>query len=83
MWFVYILQLSNGNYYTGITNDIEKRMKAHNKGLGSKYVRSNLPFKLVYLEKAENRSIASKREIEIKKLSRKDKVLLVNSRKVP
>ena len=49
-WFVYILECQDGSFYTGITNNISKRMKVHNKGNGSKYVRSRLPFKLVYFE---------------------------------
>lgn len=72
-WYVYIIQLSNNSYYTGCTKDIDNRMKLHNKGRGSKYVRSFLPFNLVYLEKVLNKSDALKREIEIKKMSRKNK----------
>jgi putative endonuclease len=76
-WIVYILELSNGKYYTGITNDLEERLKQHSAGKGSKIVKSFLPFKLIYTEKTINRSTASKREIEIKKLSRKEKERLV------
>ena len=75
-WYVYILELSNGSLYTGITNDVHKRMKTHSEGKGSKCVRSFLPFILVYLEKVKNRSIASKREIEIKNLKKLKKLLL-------
>jgi len=80
-WVVYILELSNGNYYTGITNNLEKRLKRHINGKGSKIVRSYLPFKLIYTEKAKNRSEASKRESTIKRLSRKEKENLIKEKK--
>jgi len=67
VWYVYMIELSNGAYYTGITNDVHNRMKLHKEGRGSKYVRSFLPFRLVYLEEAGGRSEATKREIEIKR----------------
>lgn len=76
-WYVYIIQLSNSSYYTGCTKDIDNRMRLHREGKGSKYVRSFLPFNLVYLEKVVNKSIALKREIEIKKMSRKDKKFIL------
>lgn len=77
VWCVYILELSNGAYYTGITNNIEQRLEKHKTGKGSKYVRSFLPLKLAYIEQCESKSAALKREIYIKKLSRKKKELLV------
>jgi putative endonuclease len=76
-WIVYILELNDGSYYTGITNDLDKRLEAHKSGKGSKYVRSRLPFRVVYICYEQNRSGASKSEINIKKLSRKKKELLV------
>lgn len=76
-WVVYILKLSNGAYYTGITNDLNNRIKVHRKGKGSKYVRAYLPFSVVYTEAADNRSVASKREATIKKLSRLKKKQLI------
>lgn len=80
IWYVYMLHLSNLAYYTGITNDVEARMKTHNSGKGSKYVRAHLPFRLVYLEKVGSRSEATKREIAIKRLGRIQKIeLIVNS----
>lgn len=75
-WYVYMLRLSNDSYYTGITNNVDARMKTHNEGKGSKCVRSFLPFRLVYLEKAGSRSAATKREIEIKKMKRFRKLVL-------
>lgn len=80
LWIVYILELSNNTLYTGITNDLKARLKKHATGKGSKYVRSHLPFKVVYTECAKNRSEASKREIQIKKLSRKDKIKLIKEK---
>jgi putative endonuclease len=80
-WVVYILQLSNGNYYTGITNDLEKRLKTHAAGKGSKCVRANMPFILVFTENAKNRSQASKREYEIKQKSVYEKQALVSAYK--
>ncbi|MFA5023345.1 MAG: GIY-YIG nuclease family protein [Patescibacteria group bacterium] len=79
LWVVYILQLSNGIYYTGITNNLARRLKMHASGHGSKLVRALRPFILVYTERAENRSSASKREIEIKRLSRREKIKLVRN----
>jgi len=77
VWCVYILELANGNYYTGITNDLEKRLITHAAGKGSKCVKANLPFNLIYSEPAENRSEASKREVQIKKLTRREKEKLI------
>jgi putative endonuclease len=78
MWHVYILEVSDGTYYTGITNNIEKRMEDHRNGKGSKYVRSRIPFHIVYQESVRNRSAATRRELEIKKMSRKNKEKLIN-----
>ncbi len=74
-YFVYILKCSDGSFYTGITPNIEKRLKQHNgilKG-GSTYTRSRRPVKLKYFEKLNNKSQALKREYEIKKLNHKEK----------
>lgn len=78
MWIVYILELNNKSLYTGITNDLVARLKKHETGKGSKYVRSHLPFRLVYSEEATDRSQASKRENQIKKLSRAKKLDLIH-----
>jgi putative endonuclease len=81
MWFVYILRCSDGSLYTGITTDVKRRVEEHNEGKkGSKCSRSRLPVKLVYEEKVPDRSRALKREIEIKRLSKKDKEDLVAGR---
>lgn len=78
-WFVYILLLNNGAYYTGISNDVPARLNKHAKGKGSKYVKSYLPFTLVYAERAKNRSEASKREYKIKQLTKEQKANLIFS----
>lgn len=78
MYYLYILKCSDNSYYTGITNNLEKRFDMHNKGTGSKYVRARLPFIHVYTEKFEDRSIAQKREYEVKHMSRDEKIKLIN-----
>lgn len=78
MWYLYILRLSDDSLYTGITKDVERRVEQHEEGNGSKYVRSRLPCKLVYVEQMENRSKALKREAEIKKWSKERKEELVS-----
>ena len=78
MWFVYILRCSDGSLYTGITTDIERRVKEHNGAKnGSKCSRSRLPVELVYQEEMPDRSRALKREAEIKHFSKKEKEDLV------
>ena len=79
MWCVYILKCNDGTLYTGITNDLGKRVCSHNKGTGAKYTKTRLPVELVYWEEAVDRSSASKREYAVKKLSKKDKLNLVNN----
>ena len=64
-------------YYCGWTNDLENRLKAHNSGKGAKYTRSRLPVALVYYEEFETAKEAQKREYQIKKLSRKEKLKLI------
>lgn len=76
-FFVYVLQCNDRTLYTGITNDIEKRLKAHSSGKGAKYTRRRLPVKLLYKETHPDKSSALRRELEIKRLSRKDKIGLV------
>jgi putative endonuclease len=75
-WFVYILLCDDDTLYTGITTDLEKRLVAHQKGTGARYTRSRGVSKIVYSEKLKNRSEASIRGAELKKLSRKEKILL-------
>jgi len=78
-WVVYMLRCRDATLYTGITNDMERRLEAHQRGIASKYTRARLPVRLVYQEQAENRSRASQREAEIKKLSRAAKLHLVRA----
>jgi len=77
MWIVYILQLKDNSYYTGITNNLEKRLIAHKNKKGSKYVAARLPLYVVYKEYAENRSAASIREAQIKKMTKDQKKKLI------
>jgi len=81
IWSVYILRCGDGTLYTGITNDLDKRIESHSSGQGSKYTRSRLAVELFYYEPAENRSEASRRELEIKGLSREDKMKIIGCRK--
>lgn len=79
-YFVYILECSDQTLYTGITTDLKKRLDEHNgSDKGAKYTRVRRPVKIVYTEEAENRSLASKREYAIKKLTRMKKLELINS----
>jgi putative endonuclease len=80
-WTVYIIHCSDDSLYTGITNDISKRYEKHCAQQGAKYFRGRQPKQLVYVESGHTRSTASQREAVIKKLSRKNKLLLVRSAK--
>jgi putative endonuclease len=74
---VYIIKCSDQTLYTGITNNLPKRLEMHESGQAAKYTRGRGPFKLVYQEFLENRSLSTKRESEIKKLSKEDKNSLI------
>jgi putative endonuclease len=78
-WFVYIVRCADDSLYTGITKDVDRRIQEHNAGdkLAAKYTRARLPVVLVHQETCESRSAATKREIEIKQLSRKGKKVLL------
>ena len=77
-WYVYILECNDSTLYTGITNNLEKRIEQHNHGQeAAKYTRVRRPVKYVYQESQGNRSEATKREMEIKKLSRIKKLQLI------
>jgi|TARA_B100000035_G_scaffold66823_1_gene54596 putative endonuclease len=78
-WKVYIVKCSDKTFYTGITNNIKLRLETHNLGKGAKYTKSRLPVILVYLERVDDKSNALRREIEIKKLNRSQKINLINS----
>jgi len=80
MYFVYILECSDKSLYTGIAKDVEARLALHRRGKGAKYTLSHKPKRIVYREKKRDRSMALKREIEIKKLTRVQKRELIRSR---
>ena len=77
MNYVYILRCSDDSLYTGWTNNLEKRIKAHSNGKGAKYTKARLPVELVYFEEFEDKIEAMRREYAIKKLTRKEKLLLI------
>ncbi len=77
-WYVYILECSDKTLYTGITNNLEKRLEQHNNGQeAAKYTRARRPVKCVYQEIQANRSEATKREMAIKQLKRAEKIKLI------
>lgn len=77
-WFVYMLRCGDGSLYTGCTDHVERRLAAHQSGKGAKYTRSRRPVELVYQEEVADRSAALRREAAIKKLTRKQKIELLN-----
>ena len=78
-WLCYILRCADNTLYCGITNDLEKRLAAHNEGTASKYTRARGPVKLVLAERCTDRSAALKREMAIKSLTRVKKLALIRS----
>lgn len=76
-WHVYIVECSDGSFYTGITNDLDRRLQEHNDGSASRYTRSRRPVKLRYRETCDSRSSALLRECALKLLTRKEKEVLV------
>ncbi len=76
---VYILRCSNGSLYTGYTTDLIRRLRQHSNGSASKFTRSRLPVELAYFETLKSRSLALKREMEIKKMPRARKLLLAST----
>ncbi len=77
MWFVYLLRCCDNSLYCGITNDLKRRLRAHNSGSGAKYTRSRRPFRLVYYELKLTKSEALKREIQIKDMRKFEKEELI------
>ncbi len=77
--YTYVVECSDGTFYTGYTTDVERRVQEHNKGIGSKYTRSRLPVTLLYYEEYSSRSKAMKREYAIKDLTRREKEEVINS----
>ena len=75
-WILYILQCKDGSLYTGVTDNLQRRIQAHNSGKGAKYTRGRGPVTLCYTEECESHSVALQREIAVKKLSRSEKLAL-------
>lgn len=76
-WYVYMLRCGDGSLYTGITDDVEKRLAAHRSGKGAKYTRGRGPLELAYVEEQPDKSTALRREYEIKKMTRQKKLELL------
>jgi len=72
-WYLYILKCSDSTLYTGITNDLSRRLDQHNSGKASRYTRSRLPVRVIYTEGCRNKSSALKKELRIKALTRPEK----------
>ena len=81
MYYLYILKCKDGTLYTGITTDLERRLREHLNNIGARYTKGRGPVKILHFEQFPNRSQASKRESEIKKLSRVQKLALIKSAK--
>ena len=77
MYQVYILRCGDGTLYTGITNDLPRRLAVHSSGRGAKYTRGRLPVELVWHEEQPDKSAALRRELQIKALSRAEKLRLI------
>jgi putative endonuclease len=77
-YYVYILRCSDGTYYTGYARDIARRLEEHNKGRAAKYTSGRRPVELVYYESFDDKSLAAKREYEIKQWSRAKKQALLD-----
>ena len=79
MYYVYLLRCGDGTLYAGFTNDLARRLAAHNAGKGAKYTRGRRPVELVYWESFSNKSSALKREYAIKQCTRKEKLALIQT----
>jgi putative endonuclease len=78
-WLVYIILCSDDTLYAGITTDLQRRFAQHTSGRGAKYFRGRRPLEVVYQESGHTRSSASRRELEIKTLTRPEKINLISS----
>lgn len=81
MNYTYLLRCADNTLYCGWTNDLEKRLATHNAGLGAKYTKSRLPVTLVYYEEYDTKEEAMRREFCIKRLTRAEKMKLIESKK--
>lgn len=79
-YFLYILRCGDGSLYTGITTDVEKRLAAHQSGKGAKYTRGRGPLTVVYRELCGDKPTALRRELEVKALTREQKLALIEGR---
>lgn len=82
-WFLYILECRDGVFYTGITKDIERRIKMHNSGKASRFTRARRPVKVIYQETLGSRTQALVRECRVKTFSRKEKETLIGQSSLP
>ena len=78
-WFVYILRCGDGTLYTGVTDDVQRRLAAHRAGKGAKYTWGRGPLELVYTQEQPDKSAALRREFQIKKLTRPQKERLISA----
>ena len=82
-WFLYVLQCSDDSYYTGVTTDLNRRLKEHNtSNRGAKYTRARRPVKLIYFSEHKDRSSAQKSEYMFKQMTRKQKEEIINKVKI-
>ena len=79
VWYVYILRCGDGTLYTGCTDNVDRRLAAHRSGRGAKYTRGRLPLTLVYREAQPDRSAALRREAAIKRMTRGEKLRLIEA----
>ena len=78
-WWVYMLRCKDNSLYTGYTDDVDRRLAVHNAGRGAKYTRSRLPVELAWREEQPDKSAALRREAAVKRLTRKEKLALVEA----
>lgn len=83
MNYTYLLRCADGTLYCGWTKDLEKRLAAHNAGLGAKYTKPRRPVELVYYEEHETKEEAMRREFRIKRMSRTEKLHLIEDKNTP
>lgn len=79
-WFVYMLRCGDGTLYTGVTDDVPRRLAAHRAGKGAKYTRGRGPLELVYQEQVPDKSAALRREYQIKRLPKQEKEALLTKK---
>lgn len=80
--YTYILRCRDGSFYTGYTNNLDKRIQTHNEGKGAKYTKGRGPVELIYYEEFSEKSMALKREWAIKHMSRKEKEALIREKSI-